>query len=259
MTTEAIQIKNLSKTYRRGALAGGKEVEAISDLNLIVREGEFVSIFGPNGCGKTTLLLITAGVESPSSGTVLVKGRRPSDAVIGFVFQNYREALMPWRTCLDNIAFPLEVMGVERTERRERARALVKQFGLKIDLNSYPYQQSGGQQQLVAIARALVADPDVFVLDEPLSSLDVRTSLTTRTTIERIWERTRKTTLHVSHDVDEAIQLSDRIVLLGERPGRILEVIDNPLPRPRSQILEDKDASLLRYRILRHYMEGEAS
>jgi len=255
---DAIVIESLTKIYRRGQHGPSNgEVHALADVTMSVREGEFVSVFGPNAAGKTTLLLCTAGIESPTSGRVTIKGAAPEEAVVGFVFQNYREALLPWRTCLDNIAFPLEVNGVPRRERRERARELVRELELKIDLDRYPYQQSGGQQQLVAIARALISDPDVLVMDEPLSSLDVRANIRMRAQIESIWIRTGKPILYVSHDVDDSVYLSDRIVLLHGHPGRIARVMDNPLPRPRSAATETAEFARLRNDILSFYAQEE--
>jgi len=228
-------------------------MHALEDISLSVSAGELVGIFGPNGCGKTTLLLCVAGVVEPSKGSVAINGKSPQDAIIGFVFQNYREALLPWRTCLDNIAFPLELTGEKKDSRRQKARTLVRELGLGIDLDSFPYQQSGGQQQLVAIARALISNPDVLIMDEPLSSLDIKASISMRSQIEDIWITTKKPTLYVSHDVDACIYLSDRIVLLGDRPGRILDVLENPLPRPRSKFTESAEYHQLRNRILSLY------
>lgn len=253
---EAISIEHLSKTYfRTSSSVVDNEMHALEDISLSVAAGELVGIFGPNGCGKTTLLLCVAGVVEPSKGSVAINGKSPQDAIIGFVFQNYREALLPWRTCLDNIAFPLELTGVKKDSRRQKARTLVSELGLGIDLDSFPYQQSGGQQQLVAIARALISNPDVLIMDEPLSSLDIKASISMRSQIEDIWITTKKPTLYVSHDVDACIYLSDRIVLLGDHPGRILEVLENPLPRPRSKFIESAEFHQFRNRILCLYSE----
>ena len=247
---KAIEIENLSKVYRRGRSAANGETVALRGITLSIDDGEFVTIFGPNGCGKTTLLLCVAGVEEPTQGTILVNGRRPQDALTGFVFQNYREALLPWRSCLSNIAFPLEIAGWDTKRRQEKTRELVSKLALNIDLNSHPYQQSGGQQQLVAIARALVSEPDVLIMDEPLSALDVKARLRMRATIESIWQKTRKTTLHVSHDVEEAVYLADRIVVLSERPGSIVKIVPNTLPRPRHSVAGSAEYNALRNEVL---------
>ena len=256
---DAIRISGLGKTYRRLQAGVDGEVHAIDGIDLAIREGEFVGVFGPNGCGKTTMLLCIAGVEDPTAGTVEIRGRPPEEAVIGFVFQNYREALLPWRTCLDNVAFPLEIAGKPRSERHAKARELVQSLGLKIDLDSFPYQQSGGQQQLVAIARALISEPDILIMDEPLSSLDVKARLSMRAIIEDIWLKTRKTTIYVSHDVDDSVYLSDRIVILSERPGRIVKVIANPIPHPRGDAVGGPQFNQLRNEILSVFArEGES-
>lgn len=246
----AIEIKDLTKSYRRSQAGPNGDISALAGITLSIESCEFVTVFGPNGCGKSTLLLCVAGVEEPSQGTILVNGRPPHEALTGFVFQNYREALLPWRSCLSNIAFPLEIAGWDRTKRRKKARELVATLDLNIDLDSYPYQQSGGQQQLVAIARALVSDPDVLVMDEPLSALDVKARLRMRATIEDIWQKTKKTTLHVSHDVEEAVYLADRIVVLSERPGTIVKIIPNPLPRPRHALAGSAEYNSLRNEVL---------
>ena len=255
-TGNIITTKGLGKTYNQSPSSSvNGQTKVLEGISLNVQAGEFVSIFGPNGCGKTTLLLCLAGVVEPSEGKVEINGRSPKEAVIGFVFQNYREALLPWRNCLDNIAFPLEVAGVKKQVRRGKARELVTKLGLKIDLDSHPYQQSGGQQQLVAIARALISEPDVLIMDEPLSSLDIRANISMRSQIEEIWQKTKIPTLYVSHDIDDSVYLSDRIVLLTERPGRILKIINNPLPRPRNQVVKTKDFNELRNQVLSFYSE----
>jgi len=253
LNVKAIEIRNLSKVYRRAQSSSNGEIRALSDVTLDIKEGEFVTIFGPNGCGKTTLLLCVAGVEEPSNGTILVNGRPPSEALTGFVFQNYREALLPWRSCLSNIAFPLEIAGWSTKERHEKARALVSRLNLNIDLDSYPYQQSGGQQQLVAIARALVSEPDVLVLDEPLSALDMNARFRMRTIIESLWIRTKKTILHVTHDLEEAIFLADRIIVLSNRPGKVLKEVKVTLPRPRNTMFSNSDYGVIRSKILSTY------
>jgi len=251
-----ITIEGLGKTYNQGRISTANgQIKVLEDICLNVKSGEFVSIFGPNGCGKTTLLLCLAGVVEPSEGKVTINNRSSKDAVIGFVFQNYREALLPWRSCIDNIAFPLEVAGEKKQIRREKARELVTKLELKIDLDSRPYQQSGGQQQLVAIARALISKPDILIMDEPLSSLDIRANISMRSQIEEIWQKTKIPTLYVSHDIDDSVYLSDRIVLLTERPGRIIKTINNLLPRPRSQVVKTEEFNELRNQVLSFYSE----
>jgi len=247
---KAIEIDNLSKIYQRSQAAPNGDIVALGGITLSIDDSEFVTVFGPNGCGKSTLLLCVAGIEEPTQGTIMVNGRCPQDALTGFVFQNYREALLPWRSCLSNIAFPLEIAGWDTRRRQDKAQELVSELALNIDLDSHPYQQSGGQQQLVAIARALVSEPDILVMDEPLSALDVKARLRMRATIETIWQKTRKTTLHVSHDVEEAIYLADRIVVLSERPGTIVSILPNSLPRPRHSVVGSAEYNALRNEVL---------
>jgi len=255
--SHAIEINNLAKKYKQSNGGNGQDVSALEGIDLTIESGEFVTIFGPNGCGKTTLLLCVAGIEEPSTGSILINDRLPHEALTGFVFQNYREALLPWRSCLDNIAFPLEISGIDKRESRNRAEQIVEELYLNIDLRSYPYQQSGGQQQLVAIARALVSDPDVLVMDEPLSALDLKARFKMRATIEKIWQRTEKTTLHVSHDVEEAVYLSDKIVVLSERPGKILRVIPNTLERPRDRVAGSASYNEMRNQVLEIFQANE--
>jgi NitT/TauT family transport system ATP-binding protein len=253
---KAIEIKNLTKKFSRNKTGAEGEVTALDNISLKIDSGEFVSVFGPNGSGKTTMLMCVSGVIKPSSGSILINGLAPKNTMTGFVFQNYREALLPWRTCLSNIAFPLEIAGVKKRTRLDTARQMVNDLDLNIDLDSYPYQQSGGQQQLVAIARALVSNPDVLVMDEPLSALDVKTRVRMRRIIENIWLKTKITTLHVSHDEDEAIFLSDRIVILSDRPGKIEKVIENRLPRPRHTIIGSREYNELRNVMLHIYEQN---
>ncbi|MDZ7860639.1 MAG: ABC transporter ATP-binding protein [Candidatus Krumholzibacteriota bacterium] len=255
--SHAIEINNLTKKYKQSSGGNGQDISALEGIDLTIESGEFVTIFGPNGCGKTTLLLCVAGIEEPSTGSILINDRSPHEALTGFVFQNYREALLPWRSCLDNIAFPLEISGIDKKESRNRAEQIVEDLYLNIDLRSYPYQQSGGQQQLVAIARALVSDPDVLVMDEPLSALDLKARFRMRATIEEIWQRTNKTTLHVSHDVEEAVYLSDKIVVLSERPGKILRVIPNTLERPRDRTAGSVAYNEMRNKVLEIFQANE--
>jgi len=249
----AITIRGLNKEFSAGE--SDENTKVLENLSLEIKEGEFVSVFGPNGCGKTTLLLILAGVEKPTRGEVLIHGKPPSDAVTGFVFQNYREALLPWRSCLENVAFPLEIRGVPKKQRENQAAELVSRLKLKIDLARPPYMQSGGQQQLVAIARAMISNPDVMIMDEPLSSLDIGASIMMRETIERIWLESRRTTIYVSHDIDDSIYLADRVVVLTGRPGGVRMVLENDLPHPRSAQIGTAKFNELRNTVLKAFYQ----
>lgn len=203
------------------------------DFNLEIPMGGFISIFGPNGCGKSTFINMISGLMPMDAGEVLYDGATIQETRISYVFQNYREALFPWQRAIDNIHYPLKVRGVVRKEREERVDRLLSEFDIKIDLNAYPYTLSGGQQQTVSILRALVTDPDVLFLDEPFSALDYEMTLSMREQIQNIFLKTGKTILLVSHDLEEAVQLSTKVLLLTRRPTRVADFIDIDLTWPR--------------------------
>jgi NitT/TauT family transport system ATP-binding protein len=226
-----LEIKGLNKLF----WADGREMEVLRDINLSIKENEFICFIGPSGCGKTTLLRIIAGLEEPTSGTLSlagesIKGPGPER---GMVFQEY--SLFPWRTVLDNIAFGLELKGVPTEERQIRSRQYLKMVGLERFEARYPHELSGGMKQRVAIARALVNDPRALLMDEPFGALDAQTRNIMQSELLRIWEEEKKTVVFVTHSVDEAIYLADRIVIMSARPGRIKEVIEIPLGRPRNR------------------------
>ncbi|MDM7935175.1 MAG: ABC transporter ATP-binding protein [Methanothrix sp.] len=216
-------------------LADGREMEVLRDINLSISENEFVCFVGPSGCGKTTLLRIIAGLEDPTTGTVTLSGEpiMGPGPERGMVFQEY--SLFPWRTVLDNVAFGLELKGVPSEERRGRAREYLRMVGLERFEARYPHELSGGMKQRVAIARALVNDPRALLMDEPFGALDAQTRNVMQSELLRIWEERRKTVVFVTHSVDEAIYLADRIVIMSARPGRIKDVIEVDLPRPRKR------------------------
>jgi NitT/TauT family transport system ATP-binding protein len=226
-----LTIKNLSKAFRT---SNENHLSVVSDLSVDVAEGEFVSFFGPNGCGKSTLLFLVAGVETPDSGTITLNGSSVDNSRVGMVFQNYRDSLLPWRSNLSNLCLPLELDKVSTAERKERGLRLAEDLGIKIDMHSYPYQLSGGQQQLLSLARALISGPDLLLLDEPLSSLDFQTGLRMADEIQGIWQHTRITMVFVSHDIEDAIYLSDKIFFLTEMPATIHKELSIPLHRPRT-------------------------
>jgi NitT/TauT family transport system ATP-binding protein len=229
-----ITVRGLSKTF------GDASVYERFDVD--IARGEFVSIFGPNGCGKSTLINLIAGLIAPDGGEILFGGKTLAATKIGYVFQNYREALFPWLTAWNNIEYPLKLMKLAPRERRERVERLVARLGVQIDLARYPYQLSGGQQQLVSILRALVVEPEVLFLDEPFSALDYEMTLFMRKQLQRIFLETRTTTVLVSHDLEEAVYLADRVLLLTRRPARVAEDVAMTLPRPRSEeTLSDAD------------------
>jgi len=227
-----LSIKNLNKTYHTEE---GDEVVALSDINLHVADKEFVCFIGPSGCGKTTLLRITAGLEKPDSGTLTVNnepitGPGPDR---GMVFQEY--SLFPWRTVLKNITFSLELKKIPKSEREKIARDFLEVVGLSKFADSYPHELSGGMKQRVAIARALVNDPDVLLMDEPFGAVDAQTRNRLQHELLNIWEKKKKTVLFITHSVDEAVFLADKVVVFTARPGRVKEVINIDLPRPRER------------------------
>jgi NitT/TauT family transport system ATP-binding protein len=220
-----ITIRNLKKSFE------GAVVYDRFSLNL--SRGKVVSVFGPNGCGKSTLINMVSGLLPYDDGEVLFGGKTIQNTRIGYVFQNYREALFPWLRAIDNIHYPLEVMGIARAERSRRVEKLLADFEVRIDLNAFPYTLSGGQQQTVSILRALVTDPGVLFLDEPFSALDYEMTQFMREQLQKIFMKTKTTMLLVSHDLDEAIQLADKVVLLTRRPTKVAEIVDVDLPWPR--------------------------
>ena len=227
----SIQIDGLSKVFIRDKL----EVVALQGFDLEVRRGEFVCLLGPSGCGKTTVLRIVAGLESKSSGSVRVKGREVVDAGSdrGMVFQEF--ALFPWRTVQSNIEFGLEVKETPVEKRREVSMKLIELVGLKGFESAHPIQLSGGMKQRVGIARALANDPEVLLMDEPFGALDAQTRNLMQKELLRIWSATGKTILFVTHSVDEAVFLADKIVIMTARPGKVREIIEVGLPRPRDR------------------------
>jgi NitT/TauT family transport system ATP-binding protein len=218
--------------------------EIYERLSFDVRRGEFVCILGPSGCGKSTSLRLIGGLLRAISGRVIVDGRTPEEAwpEIAFVFQSPR--LVPWRTALDNVLLGSELRygGGQRDERRQRAADLLRLVGLSGDAGKYPSMLSGGERQRVAIARALSVDPKIILMDEPFSALDPNMRSRMRTEIERIWLETGKTIVFVTHDIDEALQLADRTVVLSNKPTRVLEIIELQTPRPRAQSDHGHDA-----------------
>ena len=229
-----LTVENVSKTYGT--------VEAMRDMSLEVDEGEFVSIVGPSGCGKSTLMEIVGGLIAPTSGTITV-GDTPvngTDPDIGIVFQ--QESAFPWRTITENVAFGLEMTGVGKEERLTRARDMIELVGLKGFEDRYPTELSGGMRQRVAIARTLVMKPKIILMDEPFGALDEQTRLILGEELSRIREATNATVLFITHSFDEALLLSDRIVVMTARPGTVKKIVENPLPRPRdSTIVSDPE------------------
>jgi NitT/TauT family transport system ATP-binding protein len=228
-----VLVDHISKTYtdRKGG-----RTEVLQDVNFAIEENEFVVVVGPSGCGKTTLLNIIAGLLGPSSGQVIIEGRRlnskPHTAV---VFQDY--ALFPWRTVLQNIVYGLEEQRLNKSEQLDIAQEYITMVRLQGFENKYPHQLSGGMKQRVAIARSLATDPLLLMMDEPFSALDAQTRILMQYEISRIWEETHKSFLYITHHIQEAVFLGDRVVVMSRRPGKILEIIPVELPRPRGEKL----------------------
>ncbi|MFA5120455.1 ABC transporter ATP-binding protein [Zavarzinia sp.] len=234
-----LAFSGIDVTY--GGEHGTAPVTALKAVDLEVREGEFVSLIGPSGCGKSTLLRVAADLIKPSAGTALIDGVSPADArlnrEIGFVFQD--AALLEWRRILANVALPLELQGVPKEKRLARARELLALVGIGEFENAWPRQLSGGMRQRAAIARAMSTRPRVMMMDEPFGALDQITRDRLNLELSRIVEKERMTVVFVTHSIHEAVFLSDRVVVMSPRPGRIREVIDVDLPRPRELTVRD--------------------
>lgn len=224
-----VAVSNVSKTF------GSNEslVYALKNISFTVEEGSFVVIIGPSGCGKTSLLRIIGGLIPPNGGEVLIDGRPISgpgpDRSI--VFQNFR--LLPWRKVLGNVEMGLEINGTEKSQRRELSKKVVDLVGLSGFENHYPVELSGGMQQRVGLARALVVNPAILLMDEPFGSVDAQTREQLQTELLKLWSKTRKTVIFITHDIDEAIYLGDKIIIISSRPGMVQETVTVDLPRPR--------------------------
>lgn len=208
------------------------KMDAVKDFNMTVEEGKFVSIVGPSGCGKSTVLRILAGLLPATQGKVVITpGKDSSKPLNNVVFQEY--AIFPWKTVLDNVTFGLEMRGFSLADRQEKARHWIDAVGLNKFIGYYPHQISGGMKQRVSIARALANDPEVLLMDEPLGALDAQTRNVLQELILDIWESTKKTVIYITHSIDEAVLLSDQIVLMTAHPGTKKAVFDVDIPRPR--------------------------
>jgi NitT/TauT family transport system ATP-binding protein len=233
VTTRAIRVQGVTHAFA-AARSPANAVVALRDVSLEVWPGEFVAIVGPSGCGKTTLLNILAGLERPTSGTVLVAGKPPRAGApeVGYLFA--RDSLLPWRTALGNAALAMEMRGVPADERRERARRMLADVGLDAFANAYRAQLSQGMRQRVALARALAAEPEILLMDEPFSALDAQTRILVQDLFLSLWSRLHISVVLITHDLAEAIALADRVVLFTRAPGRIKAIFPVELPRPRS-------------------------
>lgn len=236
-----IKIQNISKLFKLDS----QNIEALSNVSFQVNDGEFATIIGPSGCGKSTLLRILAGLEKQTSGTVSAE-----KGTVGFVFQNF--ALFPFLSVIENIEFGVKMQGVSKNKRKEIAKELAKEVGLSGFEDKHPKELSGGMKQRVGIARALAIDPSVLLLDEPFSSLDEFTAENLRKLLLNIWDKRKITVIQVTHLVEEAVELADKIVVLSKGPGTVVEIMENKLKRPRNLrsrevfSMEDKLTALIR-------------
>ena len=233
----SLELIKLSKTFCNGD--GNEAITALQGISFFVDNGQFVSIIGPSGCGKTTVLRIISGLETPTSGEVHINGRRPKEPWrhVGFVFQEY--ALFPWRTVSKNIEFGLEVKSISKKERRQRAVEYIQRFGMKGFEDKYPNELSGGMKQRVAIARTLVNDPSIVLMDEPFGALDSQTRGNLQKFLFRVWQQSKQTIVFVTHNIDEAVFLSQRVIGFSNRPGRVKLSLSIDLPYPRDVTGDD--------------------
>jgi NitT/TauT family transport system ATP-binding protein len=250
LASTKIVFQDVSKSFK----SGGSRMLALDRVDLAIGEREFVSILGESGCGKTTLLRIAAGLVKPSSGQITIDGRpvkRPGREM-GFVFQ--QPVLLEWRTVLENILLPIEIFGLDTREYRAKALELLHLMGLTGFEAHFPLQLSGGMQQRVAIARALIFSPSVLLMDEPFGALDAITREQMNTELLKVWSATSCTALFITHDIAEAAFMSDRVVLLGSRPGRVKRIFDVDLPRPRTPEHRFDDRFIRVCRDMKHAM-----
>ena len=233
-----IMLKNIGMVYKT---TDGRDVTALTGVSLDINKGEFVSLVGPSGCGKTTLLRIIADLLTPTSGSISIAGETPREARLkrryGIVFQS--AVLYEWRTVKKNIMMPLEIMHIPAKEREERAMKMLEIVGLTEFANHYPNQLSGGMQQRVGIARALAVQPEILLMDEPFSALDEFTREKLHADLLKIWRKTNKTIIFVTHNIQESVFLSDKVCVLSPHPGRLSAVVDIDLPRPRTMEMKN--------------------
>ena len=241
-------MENVCKDY---ITEKGQVIKALDKFNLQIMKNDFIAVLGPSGCGKSTLLRIVAGLESSSTGKIYYKGsimqnnnRQNSHREISMVFQDY--SLLPWRTVLDNVTLGLEFAGINTRKRQQKGREFLQLVGLEQYAHAYPYELSGGMQQRVAIVRSLATEPQLLLMDEPFGALDAHTRMVLQQELLHIWQKTKKTVLFITHSVDEAIYLADKIIVMSSSPGTIKEVINVEMPRPRNRA-NPKYGKLLTY------------
>jgi NitT/TauT family transport system ATP-binding protein len=227
----AISLKGVTKGFP--SKESGQSVTVLESIDLDVPEGKVLALFGPNGCGKTTILNIIAGIETVDSGSLSVSGRNAAAPVVGYAFQNFRDVLLPWDSALDNVSFGLRATGVDRATARKRTSAFLDKYGFTFPRGNYPYQLSVGQQQTVALTRTLIQEPANILLDEPFSALDNRARFIMQDFVESLVRTHSTSVLFVSHDVDEALYVSDEFIMLTGLPATVLKRFAVPFARPR--------------------------
>jgi NitT/TauT family transport system ATP-binding protein len=251
-----IEVRDISKTFE----VGGRAFNAVGNISLSIQAGKFATVVGPSGCGKSTLLMMIAGLVKPTSGEVRVDSEtisEPNPRKIGLVFQD--ATLLPWKTALGNVLFPLELSGVASERRSARARALLEIVGLEKFADHFPHELSGGMQQRIGIARGLAHDPAILLMDEPFSALDEQNRTKLGRELLKIWERTQKTVLFITHSLSEALYLSDLVYVMSSAPGRVIETIEVKFPRPRPlEIIGSPEFGQLRNRIWNIIADGDA-
>ncbi len=240
-------------SIKKGFTRDGFRLEVLAGIDLEVRQGEFVSLLGPSGCGKTTLLNIISGLIPADSGRIILRGREVESCLGEVAYMQQNDLLLPWRTALANAILGPELRGVRRREAQERARALFAEFGLAGFEHRYPAELSGGMRQRIALIRTLLTEKELLLLDEPFGSLDAMTRGVLHLYLLRVWKEYEKTILFVTHDLEEALALSDRIYLLTSRPARVKAVLEVPLPRPRDR--SDRQLVLLERELTRLVQE----
>ncbi|MGI6486149.1 MAG: ABC transporter ATP-binding protein [Thermoanaerobacterales bacterium] len=250
--TDVIYIEELTKEFysKQG------KVIAIEDINLSVKSGEFLCIVGPSGCGKTTLLRILAGLEKQTRGTISIILKDPSKPPTSMVFQG--ESVFPWMTVLENVMYGLTIRGMGKSQRVEVATEYLKFMGLYKFSDAYPYQLSGGMKQRINVARAFVTDPEILLMDEPFGALDEQNRIILQQELLKIWEGSSKTSLFITHSIDEALILGDRVMVMTAHPGRIKAIVDVDIPRPRD-ILSLRSSAVFSelYKEIWYYLQEE--
>ncbi len=249
--TEAIEITNVGKAFRRRL--GTASVEALRDVTLSIRPGQFVSFVGPSGCGKSTLLKLIGGLIEPTSGRIAIGGRDVTGPRrdIGMMFQT--SVLFPWRTILENVLLPIEIFGLDRQVATQKALNILRMVGLEGREHAYPRELSGGMQQRAALSRVLMTDPQIILMDEPFGALDEFTRERMNLELLNVWDARGQTIVFVTHSIVEAVFLADRVVVMGTAPGRVLSVVDVPLPRPRSiELMKSPDFARIAFMVREH-------